>query len=120
MVGVQVKEFMLPNVSVASSGGEYFQVSFNDTAARDAASFLIQRQFEDDDGGLFYLESHERIFCGHFRIRKAELGKDWLRLQIMSKPAKLVQIKFRADRNAHSRLKRALRIMMPAGELRIE
>jgi hypothetical protein len=38
----------------------------------------------------------------------------------MSKPAKLVQIKFRADRNAHSRLKRALRIMMPAGELRIE
>jgi hypothetical protein len=69
---------------------------------------------------FFYVESHERTFCGHFRIRKAELGKDWLRLQIMSQPAKLVQIRFRADRNAHGRLKRVLRIMMPAGALRIE
>ena len=111
---------MLPHVSVASSGGEYFQVSFNDKAASDEAYFLIQRQFEDDDGGLFYVESHERIFRGHFRIRKAELGKDRLRLQIMPQPAKLVQIRFRADGIAYSRLKRVLRMMMPAGALRIE
>ena len=120
MTGVHVTEFMLPHVSLASSGGEYFQVSFNDKADSDDAYFLIQRQFEDDDGGLFYVESHERAFCGHFRIRKAELGKDWLRLQIMSQPAKLVQIRFLADRNAYNRLKRVLRIMMPSGALRIE
>jgi len=36
-------EFSFPNVSVASSGGEYFQVSFADKEDSDDAYFLIQR-----------------------------------------------------------------------------
>jgi len=115
LIGGNAGVVIFPHVFVASSGGEYFQVSFNDKAGSDDTYFLIQRQFEDDDGGSFYVESHERTFCGRSRIRKAELGKDWLRLQITSRPPKLAQITFRADRNAYSRLKRVLRIMMPAG-----
>jgi hypothetical protein len=50
---------------MASSGGEYFQVSFEDDPDRDSAYFLIQRQFESYDGELFYLECDERTLCGH-------------------------------------------------------
>jgi hypothetical protein len=115
-----VAELILPYVSVASSGGEHYQVSFSDDLDSDDSYFLIQRQFETDDGGLFYVESHELTLCGQFRIRKAELGRDLLRLQIMSQQAKTVQIRFQADRTAYSRLKRVLTIMMPAGALSFE
>lgn len=76
-----MKEFSLPNVSVASSGGEYFQVSFADKEDSGDAYFLIQRQFESPDGGRVYIESHQRMLCGHFKIRKAELRRDVFRLE---------------------------------------
>ena len=120
IAGARVAELNLPYVSVASSGWEYYQVSFSDELDSDNSYFLIQRQFETDDGGLFYVESHELTMCGHFRIGKAELGRDLLRPQIMSQPAKTVQVRFRADRTEYSCLKRILTIMMPAGALRFE
>jgi hypothetical protein len=106
-------EFSLPCVSVASSGGEYFQVSFEESGDSDHAYFLIQRQFESDDGGLFYIESHEEKLCGHFKIALAELGRDIFRLQLACEPAKALQIKFQAASARYNQLKRTLRIMMP-------
>jgi hypothetical protein len=52
-----VTEFSFPCVSVASSGGEYFQVLFEDDPDTDSAYLLIQRQFESYDGGFFYLKA---------------------------------------------------------------
>jgi len=62
-----MKEFSLPNVSVGSSGSEYFQVHFSDKQDSDDAYFLIQRQFESHDGGRVYVESHEQMLCGHYK-----------------------------------------------------
>src|ERR1051325_8107084 len=75
VIGVRMTEFSFPSVSVDSSGGEYFQVSFEDDPDSDSAYFLIQRQFESYDGGLLYLESHQRTLCGHFKIRRAAWKK---------------------------------------------
>src|ERR1035438_5529606 len=81
----RMTEFSFPYVSVASSGGEYFEVSFaeieegEESEECDHAYFLIQRQFEDYDGGLFYIESHETKLCGHFKIIGAELARDTFR-----------------------------------------
>jgi hypothetical protein len=119
-------ELSLPNVSVASSGGEYFQVSFDekkdseDMEDSQGAYFLIQRQFESPDGGRVYIESHERSLCGHFRIKKAELHREVFRLELMSRPACIIQIKFQADEKQFGRLKRVLRIMCSSGVLRVE
>ena len=52
-----MKEFSFPYVSVASSGGEYFQVSFADGEESDHSYFLIQRQFESDDVATFTLRA---------------------------------------------------------------
>jgi hypothetical protein len=75
-ISATMTEFSFSNVTVASSGGEYFQVSFADKEDSDDAYFLIQRQFESPDRGHVYIESHQRILCGHFKIRKAELRRD--------------------------------------------
>ena len=113
-------EFSFPSVSVASSGGEYFQVSFVETEDSDRAYFLIQRQFESYDGGLYYVESHELKLCGHFHIKRAELGRDTLRLHVACEPAETVQIRFQANSARYNQLKRVLKIMMPAPILSIE
>jgi hypothetical protein len=58
-------------VSADEFDGQYFEVSF-DTEAPDAdidlsaplkPYLLIQRQFEDDDGGVCYIETHEPDGC---------------------------------------------------------
>jgi hypothetical protein len=120
--GARMIEFSFPRVSVASSGGEYFQVKFaeSEDSEEDDAYFLIQRQFESYDGGLFYLESHEIRLRGHFKIRRAELGRDTLRLQVACEPAKTVQINFQADGVQYNQLKRILKLMMPGRILSIE
>jgi len=115
-----VTEFSFPCVSVASSGGEYFQVSFEDDPDRDSAYFIIQGQFESYDGGLFYLECHERTLCGHFKIRRAQLDRKMFRLELASEPAETVQITFQADSARYNQLRRVLKIMMPSGVLKIE
>ena len=42
----RMTDLFLKHVSVAESGGEYFQVSFADDEESDDRYFLVQRQFE--------------------------------------------------------------------------
>ena len=66
-------------VSVGESGGEYFAVSFdNEDPSNDYFNLsgdedpylIVQRQFEDDDGGVCYIETHDHdTYSGHFRLR---------------------------------------------------
>jgi hypothetical protein len=120
-------EFSLPHVSVASSGGEYFEVLFTQEEGSyaqdedcDDAYFLIQRQFESPDGGRVYLESHHVALCGHFRIRNAVLRRGVLQLEVVCQPAESVRIRFQADLRSYERLKTVLRTIMPRRVLTIE
>jgi hypothetical protein len=107
-------EFSFPCVSVSSSGDEYFQVCFEEPDDSDEAYLLIQRQFEDDDGGCFYVECPNELLGGHFKIRRAELGRAVLRLEFWSRPAETIQIRFVASDAKYKELKRMLSIMIPA------
>jgi hypothetical protein len=113
-------EFSFLRLSVTSSGEEYFQVSFEDCEGCEDRYFLIQRQFESDDGGLFYVESHERTLCGHFKIKKVELGRNMFRVELACEPAEIVRIMFQDDSGQYRELERVLKIMIPAGVLKIE
>src|SRR5664279_3840427 len=99
-------EFSFPCVSVSSSGDEYFQVCFQEEDDSDEAYLLIQRQFEDDDAGYFYVECPHEPLCGHFKIRRAELGRDVLRLEFRRRPAEIIQIRFVASDGRFKELKR--------------
>ena len=111
---LQMTEFSFPCVSVSSSGDEYFQVCFQEADDSDEAYLLIQRQFEDDDGGYFYVECPHEPLGGHFRIRRAELGRDVLRLEFRSRTTETIRIRFVASDAKYKELKRILSIMIPA------
>jgi hypothetical protein len=113
-------EFSLPRVSIANSGGEYFQVSFAENEDSDDAYFLIQRQFESPDGGQVYVESHHTTLCGHFTIRQAALRRDVLRLELNGQPAETVQIRFQAGRSRYNQLKSVLKTIIPPDVFDIE
>jgi hypothetical protein len=112
-----VTEFRFPCVSVASSGGEYFQVSFEEDQDSDSAYFLIQRQFESDDGGSVYVESLDRTLCGHFKIRSARLGRNTLRLELDCQTTETVQIWFQTNDARYKQLRRVLKMMVPSSAL---
>ena len=61
-------KFHSKNVSIGEAGEEYFEVSFDsdvpndddfDLSAPDHPYLIVQRQFEDDDGGVCYIETHD-------------------------------------------------------------
>ena len=108
-------DFSFPCVAVSSSGDEYFQVVFQEADDSDEAYFLLQRQFEDDDGGHFYVECPHTPLGGHLKIRRAALGRDVLRLEFSGHPAET--IRFAASDGRFKELKPILSIMILADVL---
>jgi hypothetical protein len=50
----------------ASDDGDYLQVAFEERRDEEGSPYLlIQRQFEDEDGDVCYVESHDAEFVGH-------------------------------------------------------
>jgi hypothetical protein len=80
------------HVSVGKSGDEYFQISFDsdassdddfDLSGSDRPYLVIQRQFEDDDSGVCYIETHDHdTYTGHFRLRLIEFTPTRLAFEI--------------------------------------
>jgi hypothetical protein len=74
----------------ASENGDYYQVAFENTDPAsdadvdgpDSPYLLIQRQFEDPDGGRCYIETHDEGYIGHFRLRSIEFSPSRLLVEI--------------------------------------
>jgi hypothetical protein len=111
------------DVSVGESGGEYFQVSFDSKASsEDDDAFdlsapahpylLIQRQFEDDDGGVCYLETHDHdTYSGHFRLRLIEFTPTHLVFEIARRDHKHVEVTYKLDAKRFREVQRIVRII---------
>ena len=95
------------HVSIDESGGEFFQISF-DSEARDEDDFdlsepdhpylLVQRQFEDDDGGVCYIETHDHdTYAGHYRLRLIEVTPTRLAFEIARNENKYVEVTYDLD-----------------------
>ena len=109
------------NVSVAESGGEYFQVSFDnedpsdddlDLSPPDQPYLLVQRQFEDDDGGVCYIETLDHdTYTGHYRLRLIEFTPTRLAFEIARKDHKYVEVTFDLNAKRFSEIKRIVHII---------
>ena len=60
----------------ANENGDYYQVSFETKDAEDEPHVLIQRQFEDPDGGVCYVETHDVTYCGHAQVKSASIFRN--------------------------------------------
>ena len=93
-------------MSVGEFDDQYFQVSFDtedpgsdfDLSAPMKPYVLIQRQFEDDDGGVCYIETHEPDrYAGHFRLRLVEFAPTRLVFDIDRATDRGVEVTFMLD-----------------------
>ena len=109
------------HVSIEESGGELFQVSF-DSEARSEDDFdlsvpnhpylLVQRQFEDDDGGVCYIETHDHdTYAGHYRLRLIEVTPTRLAFEIARNENKYVEVTYDLDAKRFDEVQRIVHII---------
>jgi hypothetical protein len=113
--------FHANHVSVAESGDEYFQVSFasearsgddSDLSGPDRPYLVVQRQFEDDDGGVCYIETHDHdTYTGHFRLRLIELTPTRFAFEIARTNHKYVEVTYDLDAKRFGEVQRVVHIV---------
>ena len=105
----------LKNVCAIESG-DYYQVSFDDDDSDDDYAgpyLLLQRQFEDPDGGICYVETHDERYCGHFRLKGARLTCSSFVFELRRKQSAVIEVRFSTTRATFKELFRILQIMIP-------
>ena len=109
------------HVSVGESGDEYFQLSFDseppsdddfDLSGPDHPYLIVQRQFEDDDGGVCYIETHDHdTYTGHFRLRLVEFTPTCLSFEIVRADNKYVEVTYDLDAKRFVDVQRVVHIV---------
>jgi hypothetical protein len=112
-------QFRAKHVS-ASEDGDYFQVAF-ETAdpAEDATQVLwgdspyliIQRQFEDFDGGVCYVETHNEEYIGHFRLRSIEFSPSRVVVEIARDRDNKIEVSFELGESEFKEVQRVMKII---------
>ena len=111
-MSTDIRQFRCGYVSAAEAG-EGFQVLFETVPDSDEGYVLVQRHFEFPDGGECYVETEDREFCGHFRIRNAHLHRDQFQITFGREPVRRIEVSFIATDSVYARVQRVLRIMIP-------
>ncbi len=88
--------FHANSVSTSVFGdGDYYQAMFQaeqDADDPDSPYLLIQRQFEDQDDDLCYIETHD--YCGHFLLRRLDFTPQKLSIELDRPRSNLVSVTF--------------------------
>jgi len=107
-------------VSVGEFDHQYFEVSFDtedpgaalDLSAPMKPYLLIQRQFEDDDGCVCYIETHDLDrYAGHFRLRLVEFAPTRLVFDIDRATDLRVEVTFTLDPQRFQEVERIVRLI---------
>ena len=102
-------------VSIGDFDDLYFQVSFEnqhpaadyDPSAPTEPYLLLQRQFEDDDGGICYIETHDtHRFAGHFRLRLIEFTPTRLAFEIDRPEDRTVEVIYKLSTQRFRKVQR--------------
>ena len=73
---------------------------------------LVQRQFEDDDGGVCYIETQDHdTYAGHFRLRLIEVTPTRLAFEIARTENKYVEVTYDLDAKRFDEVRRIAHII---------
>lgn len=103
----------------ASEDGDYYQVLFAavpDSTDPESPYLIIQRQFEDPDGGRCYVETHDENYIGHFRVRRIDLAVSRILLEIDRPKANVVEVSFAITSSDFKQVARVVGIISGAIE----
>jgi hypothetical protein len=97
-----------------SESGDYFQVLFEEReGAADGRYFLLQRQFELPDNRECAIETEVPEMCGHFRVQRAVLERDHLKISWIGRGETQAEITFATDEESYANICRIMCIMIP-------
>jgi hypothetical protein len=80
-----------------SIAGEYCQALFAGEADTDnpgSPYLLLQSQFETPDGGEYYIETHDKNYVGHFRLRRVEFTPKKLSIEFDRSMDNVINVTF--------------------------
>ena len=72
---------------------------------------LIQRQFEDPDGGRCYVETHDEEYIGHFRLRSIEFSPSRLLVEIARDRKNRIEVIFDIGQSEFEEVQRVIDII---------
>ena len=108
-------------ISVGESRGEYFAVSFDNEdpsnndfnlSGVEDPYLIVQRQFEDDDGGFCYIETHDQdTYSGHFRLRLIRFTPTRFAFEIAREDHKYVEVTYDLDAKQFDEVRRIVYII---------
>src|SRR5262249_30404185 len=107
-------------VSIGDFDDLYFQVSFKnqhpaadyDPSAPTEPYLLLQRQFEDDDGGVCYLAPrYEDLFAGPFLLRLLEFPPPRLAFEIERPEDRSVEVTYKLSTRRFPQVQRIIHII---------
>ena len=78
-------KFNASDVQLSSRGGEYFQIHFSESKAKNHQYVLLQNSFEFFQGPA-YFECHDLDLAGHGRLKHCELRPDSLEIDVADSP----------------------------------
>lgn len=97
----------------ANENGDYYQLGFENEAEDDGPYVLVQRQFEDPDGGVCYIETHVEDYIGHAQVARASISRRQLRLELGRREHALIEVSFELCDPNYEEVVRIMRIMIP-------
>ena len=107
-------------VTVSDFDDQYFEVSIGnehpaagyDPDAPIRPYVLLQRQFEDEDGGVCYLETHDPDrYAGHLRLRVVDFTPTCIAFEIDQPQDRLVEVAFKLGARRFREVQRVVNII---------
>ncbi len=104
----------------ASAAGDYFQLSLGPEESDEEESdpyevkgpyLVVQRQFEMPDGGRCYLETHDKGYIGHFRLRLTQLSRTRLAFDVLRKTDNHVEVSFALNASEFEEVRRIAEVI---------
>ncbi|MGA2700971.1 MAG: hypothetical protein ABSH35_07725 [Isosphaeraceae bacterium] len=104
----------------ASAAGDYFQLSLGPEESDEEESdpyevkgpyLVVQRQFEMPDGGRCYLETHDKGYIGHFRLRLTQLSRTRLAFEVLRKTDNHVEVSFTLNASEFEEVRRIAEVI---------
>ena len=83
-----------------------------DPSVHDSPYLVVQRQFEDDDGGVCYIETHDHdTYTGHFPLRLLDFTPTRLAFEIARTNHNYVEVTYELDAKRFDDVQRIVHII---------
>jgi hypothetical protein len=98
-----------------SIAGDYSQALFaveQDAGDSDSPYLLLQPQFEMPDGGECYIETHDKNYSGHFRLRRVEFTPKKLSIEFDRPMDNVINVTFDMTIAAFKKASRVIKTIL--------